>query len=146
MKAVYKKKTKIEIVLNDDTKITTNTDFLCGRYVYNYGNVPEDENISYIVYGKFNEEMQELCCQYCSLLEYCITGRLNKKHLIRIRTSYSNWRKVQIKDVKFVNVLKKYEIVDNPKIKWLEEDLGFKGYSELVFDREQELKSLLLKG
>ena len=146
MKAVYKKKTEIEIVLNNDTKITTNTDFLCGRYAYNYDNVPEDENISYSIYGKFNGDMQELCCKYCSLLEYYTAGILNKKHLIRMRTSYSNWRKVQIEDVKFVNVLKKYEIVDNPKIKWLEEDLGFKGYSELVFNREQELKSLLLKG
>lgn len=33
----------------------------------------------------------------------------------------------------------KYEIVDNPQINLLERDLGFDGYSELVFDREHEL-------
>lgn len=37
-----------------------------------------------------------------------------------------------------------YETVENPIIKYLEEDLGFMGYSELVFDREQELKRLML--
>ena len=38
-----------------------------------------------------------------------------------------------------------YETVKNPIIKYLEEDLGFMGYSELVFDREQELKELIIK-
>lgn len=42
-------------------------------------------------------------------------------------------------------IIHTYEIVDNPRIDWLEYDLGFKGYSELVFDREQELKQMLLQ-
>ena len=37
-----------------------------------------------------------------------------------------------------------YEVVENPIIEQLEKDLGFKGYSQLVFDREQELKNMLI--
>lgn len=44
-----------------------------------------------------------------------------------------------------MTIKEKHKIIDNPKIEWLEKDLGFKGYSELVFDREQELKAMLLQ-
>lgn len=37
-----------------------------------------------------------------------------------------------------------YETVENPIIEYLQKDLGFKGYSQLVFDREQELKNMLI--
>lgn len=37
-----------------------------------------------------------------------------------------------------------FEVVENPRINYFESDLGFNGYSELVFNREQELKSMLL--
>ena len=46
--------------------------------------------------------------------------------------------------LKAVEIEHVYKIVDNPRIEWLDKDLGFKGYSELVFDREQELKSMML--
>ena len=47
--------------------------------------------------------------------------------------------------LKAVEIHHIYEVVDNPTIEYLEKDLGFKGYSELVFDREQELKNMMLK-
>ena len=47
--------------------------------------------------------------------------------------------------LKAVEIHHIYEVVDNPIIEYLEKDLGFKGYSELVFDREQELKNMMLK-
>lgn len=46
--------------------------------------------------------------------------------------------------LKAVEIEHIYKVEDNPRIEWLEKDLGFKGYSELVFDREQELKSMMV--
>lgn len=146
MKAVYERKIDIEIILNDDTNVIVKSDFLSGRYTYLYGELPEEHFESFSIYGKYNEDAKELCDKFYVLLENYKGGLFKKQYYIRARTSYCNWITIPINNVKFVNVKNYCKVVENPKIKWLEEDLGFKGYSELVFDREQELKSLLLKG
>ena len=52
--------------------------------------------------------------------------------------------KVYEDDFDYLEVMSKYTVIDNPRIELLQKDLGFKGYSELVFDREQELKRMML--
>ena len=51
--------------------------------------------------------------------------------------------KVFIDDVESILIKTIYDVVDNPRIDWLRNDLGFKGYSELIFDREQELRNMI---
>ena len=146
MKAVYTRRIDIEIILNDDTKVIVKSDFLSGRYIYLYGEFPDEHFESFNIYGKCSKDVKELCDKYHNLLENYKGGLFKKEHYIKARTSYYNWITIPINNIKFINIKKYCKAIENPKIKWLEEDLGFKGYSELVFDREQELKSLLLKG
>ena len=146
MKAVYIRKFEIEIILNDDKKIVIKSDFLSGRSTYSYGEVPDKQSKSFSIYGEYNNDMKNLCDKYHVLLEHYVSGFIKKKHHLRIRSSYCDWTNIPMNNIKSANVIWYCKVVDNPKIKWLEEDLGFKGYSELVFDREQELKALLLKG
>lgn len=146
MKSVYIIKTEIETILKDGSKIVSKSDFVNGRYTYKYGDVPDKEVFSYSIDGKFNEDAKELFDRYYRVLEYFKMGLFSKREYIKVRTSCTRWEALDIKDIEFINVTRFCEVVENPKIKWLEDDLGFKGYSELVFDREQELKSMLLKG
>lgn len=138
MKKVYIHKTIIKLNINGEWETVNNTD---GRYMYKYGEVPENYT------EKFDNEET-------------VFYELAKKtgYMDNFKGSKTFWKKrvyldlfplkpgIVYKDsLKAVEIHHIYEIVDNPIIEFLKKDLGFKGYSELVFDREQELKSMMLK-
>ena len=140
MKSVYIHKIITKLNINGEWK-NVDDKFIGGRYIYKYGEVPQNYIEKYD-----NEET--------------VFGELAKKTgcIDDFRGSKTFWKKrvyldlfpigkgIVYKDsLKAVEIHHIYEVVDNPTIEYLEKDLGFKGYSELVFDREQELKNMMLK-
>ena len=129
MKAVFKAKNKYIFHLKDGTIVESKYQF--GRSLYQYDEVPQDKTIIY----KTWEEVCENTLYYC-----CDTTLFTKRKYL----NYNNLtRKVYEDEFDYLEVKITYEVVDNPDIFLLQKDLGFKGYSELVFDREQELKRMM---
>ena len=135
MKAVYIGKKIVTIKLTDSIISRR----YCGiRSIYNYGEVPEDTKYVFddkeTVFEKLIEKLgyipeykgeKTLFKKREYINEYGFKGRIYKDKLISFEILYT------------------YTVIDNPRIEWLKEDLGFKGYSELIFNREQELKSMM---
>ena len=115
-------------------------DSIDGRYVYLYGEVPENRV----------EEFKNKDTVFSELIK--------RSGYIEDFTGYKTfWRKrvyvnlfplangiVYKDELEAFEIEHIYEVVENPIIEQLEKDLGFKGYSQLVFDREQELKNMLI--
>lgn len=140
MKAVYTHRVSTRLNINGEWKHVEEVMGIGGRYTYLYGKVPQN----YI--EKYDNE---------ETVFYDLAKRLG--YLDKFKGHKTFWKKrlyldlfpmcrgIVYKDsLKAVEIEHIYKIEDNPRIEWLEKDLGFKGYSELVFDREQELKSMML--
>ena len=111
------------------------------RPIYYYGEVPED---SEDIFDNKETVFEKLIEKLEFVPKYIIEKTLFKKREY-INVYGFNGRIYKDKLVSF-KISHTYTTIDNPRIEWLENDLGFKGYSELVFDREQELKSMMTKG
>ena len=140
MKAVYIHKIITKLNINGEWE-TVDDKFIGGRYLYKYGEIPENYA------EKFDNE---------KTVFYDFAKRIGYTDDFKGLKTF--WKKrvyldlfplgkgIVYKDsLKAVEIHHIYEVVDNPIIEYLEKDLGFKGYSELVFDREQELKNMMLK-
>ena len=137
MKAVYIHKIYLHLKINGIWKYADSID---GRYIYFYGEVPEDKV----------EKFQNKDTIFSELIK--------RSGYIDDFTGYKTfWRKrlyidlfplasgrVYADELEEFEIEHAYEIVENPIIEQLEKDLGFKGYSQLIFDREQELKNMLI--
>lgn len=140
LKAVYIKKKELNLNINGEWIYAKETEGI-RRYIYHYGEVPENYVEKY-----YNEEtvFRDLANKvgYQDDFEGYKTLFDKKLRLDLFPLKQGIVYKDALKAFEVEHI---YEIVENPEIKWLEEDLGFKGYSELVFDREQELKSMMTK-
>lgn len=138
MKAVYIHKIKTKLNINGEWKTVDN---IGGRYKYQYGEVPENYTEKYDNKETVFDELKRR-------LGY-VDGSDELKTFWKKRVYLDLFplgKGIVYKDsLKVVEIHHIYEVVDNPIIEYLEKDLGFKGYSELVFDREQELKNMMLK-
>lgn len=143
MKAVYTKSIEIIFYLKNGVEKKTGSDYVNGRYCYNYEEVPSDNGDIVDIYGELTEEAEKKLNHF-SCIHGVYTSRFSKRKYFVVET-FMDDEKVYIDEIEFVTIKEKHKIIDNPKIEWLEKDLGFKGYSELVFDREQELKAMLLQ-
>ena len=137
MKAVYIHKIYLHLKTNGMWKYADSID---GRYVYLYGEVPENRV----------EEFKNKDTVFSELIK--------RSGYIEDFTGHKTfWRKrfyvdlfplangiVYKDELEAFEIEHIYEVVENPIIEQLEKDLGFKGYSQLVFDREQELKNMLI--
>ena len=137
MKAVYIHKIYFHLQINGIWKYV---DINGDRYLYLYGDVPENKV----------EEFKNKDTVFSELIK--------RSGYIDDFTGYKTfWRKrfyidllpfaserVYKDELEAFEIEHIYEIVENPIIEQLEKDLGFKGYSQLVFDREQELKNMLI--
>lgn len=129
MKVVFKAKNKYIFHLKDGTTVESKYQF--GRSIYQYDEVPQDKTIIY----KTWEEVRKN-----TLYHWFDTTLFSRRKYL----NYDNLpRKVYEDEFDYLEINISYKIVDNPNIKMLQEDLGFKGYSELVFDREQELRRMM---
>lgn len=140
MKAVYISKTIWNINLKDGRVLTYDSDHDRGRYVYKYGDVPND----YI--EVFNKETVWTDLLWKLRFEKDYHGSMTR---FSKRVYIDDWdilcERIYKDELSAFEIQHIFKVVENPQIEYLEKDLGFKGYSELVFDREQELKSIMLK-
>ena len=141
MKAVYTHETIVKLNINDEW-IKVEKIGIGGRCCYRYGEVPEN----YV--EKYDNE-ETVFRDLAKIIGY-VDGFKGAKTFWKKRVYLELFpigKGIVYKDsLKAVKIEHVYKVEDNPRIEWLEEDLGFKGYSELVFDREQELKSMMVKG
>lgn len=128
MKQVYTIDSKTKIFLKDGTKIEESS-YWCSRDYYHYGIVPKNEEHIYN-YEEFIKEYS-----------LCSDNTLFKK---REYINYSCFgKRVYKEDFDKAVVIIIYKIVEEPRIDWLQNDLNFNEYSELVFNRENELRKML---
>ena len=133
MKAVYTH--NIIIKLNINGKWETNKKAF-GRHIYKYGEVPKN----YV--EKFDNQetvFYDLAKKIGYKDTFCGLKTFWKKRTYLELFSYRIYKD----SLKAMEIQHIFEIVDNPIIEYLEKDLGFKKYSELIFDRENELKGML---
>lgn len=119
-----------------------------GRYIYFYGDVPSDETERFRDKNTvFSDLITKMVC-YDGRYGDTFKGNrtfLRKRLYISIPPVWGAWEneiiykdKLEAFDIEHI-----YEVIKNPNIEDLKEDLGFFGYSQLVFDREKDLKSML---
>ena len=137
MKAVYIHKIYLHLKINGIWKYADSID---GRYIYCYGEVPE-----YRV-DKF-ENKDTIFSDLIKRIGY-IDDFTGHKTFWRKRVYVDLFplaNGIVYKDeLEAFEIEHIYEVVENPIIEQLKRNLGFKGYSQLVFDREQELKNMLI--
>lgn len=131
MKAVYIHKIRLHLKVNGIWKRAQK--FYAG-YTYLYGEVPEN---TVDKFANKDAEFSELI-KFCGYTDSCKTFWRKR---IYIPVANKRIYKDELEDLEMEHI---YTIVENPTIEKLERDLGFKGYSQLVFDREQELKKMLI--
>ena len=130
MKVVFKEERKYIFHLKDGATVKSKYEF--GRSLYQYDEVPQDKTI---IYKTWKEVLTN------TLYYWSDTTLFSRRKYLH----YENLTgKVYEDEFDYLEIKISYKIEDNPNIKTLQEDLGFIGYSELVFDREQELKRMML--
>lgn len=137
MKCVYKvNKLEAKVFLTSGKTIICNGHR--GRCCYTYGEMPENK------YEEFIDNAWEKIIEFIGYKN----GYYGEKTMFRKRSYLHHYcitnEPIYQDEVCKFTIKTIYEEVENPIIKYLQQDLGFKGYSELVFDREQELKNLIM--
>lgn len=137
MKAVYIHKIYLHLKINGIWKCASS---VSGRCVYLYGEVPENRAEEF---KNKDTVFSELIKRSGYIEDFIGYKTFWKKRLYINLFPLANGRvyKDELEEFEIQHI---YEIVENPIIEQLEKDLGFKGYSQLVFDREQELKNMLI--
>ena len=136
MKQVFTKSMDIEIRLKDGRIIRTGSHAFRGRYIYHYAE-PEDKVET--IFSDFEQYLAERG------LLYSIPKRHNGRNLLRILCAQETIAKIYEDEIALIAVFHHTKVVDNPKWEFLTKDLGFNELTELLYNREQELKSMLTK-
>ena len=129
IKQVYIQNDRVDIFLKDGSKIKSTPYYYGGRQHYSYGNVPDDEQHTYdfdSFIRVYNMHTDKTLFKKREYINYSFIGK---------RIYKENFDKTVI--------TLEYKVEDEPRIDWLQNDLKFNKYSELVFDREHELKSMM---
>lgn len=137
MKGVYTTYIELKVLLKNGREHGFHSDNMFGRNCYLYGEIPECKEIKLTLSEYIDMDNR---------LFHVKSGRtFFKRRMYEIFHSYPNNIRIYSDEIDSIVIKKGCKLVENPRIEWLEKDLGFKGYSELVFDREQELKKLMMK-
>jgi hypothetical protein len=124
---------------NGRSKIVNRELSILGRYSYQYGEVPDDKIIEYSDWDSMLKGIG-----YINEFKGLVT---KFKKRIYINERHYNLGKIYKDEFQKLVIETKYKIIKAnryPSIEMLERDLGFMKYSELVFDRENELKKMML--
>lgn len=137
MKAVYIHKRYLHLKINGIWKYA---DDIGGRYIYLYEELPKNRVEQFRNKDTVFSELVKRC-GYVDDFMGCKTFWRKRIYVDLFPLANGIVYKDQLEAFDIEHV---YEIVKNPIIEYLQKDLGFKGYSQLVFDREQELKNMLI--
>ena len=138
MKAVYIHKRYLHLKINCIWKYA---DGISGRDVYLYGELPKNKVEQFRNKDTVFSELAKRCGGYTDDFTGYKTFWRKRIYIDLFPLANGIVYKDQLEAFEIEHV---YEIVENPIIEYLQKDLGFKGYSRLVFDREQELKNMLI--
>lgn len=119
-----------------DARFPLTQTLLGGRYIYHYAELPENKVET--ILSDFERHLAE------HGVLYGVAKRRKGRQLLYI-WSRGGTKKVYEDEIKFIIVSYHNEVVENPKWKYLFKDLGFNELTELLYNREQELKSTLTK-
>lgn len=147
MRTVYTHDVEWRIYLLDGSVIKKNPfRNSYSRLVYKYGEKPENKIEEHCVKKLDNKDEQsrvfeELIRTMQFETEYHGHHTLFKKRLFL----ESGWfgKKIFMDQLIGWEIRDIYQTVENPDLFLLQRDLRFKEYSQLIFDREQELRSIL---
>ena len=109
------------------------------NYMYKYGDVPNDETKVYEDWKSFLKALG-----YISDFEGYLEKRKNRTYINDYQFHFGKVYKDQFEKFVVETKYKMFDEKDYPTIEKLEKDLGFASYSQLVFDRENELRSMML--
>jgi len=118
-----------------------------GELRYLYGEVPED---SYELYNDGNTiELFDALLRETNY-RFLINQTLLKKRIYIFNDMLTSWRlegveKLYKDELLCFYVVDEYDIVEKPSNRKLQEDLNFYDYTQLIFDREQQLKEMFFK-
>lgn len=142
MKAVYTHEVIIRLKIDGEWIVLKPAyHSMFSRSVYEYGEVPLDHyevNLEDVDKDVMFKEVIKLG-YYPE--DFCGSKTLFKKRIYVYLYDYDT--RIYKDKLGGIQVEHKYYIAKNPNIEWLKKDLRFNGYSQLVFDREQELKKML---
>ena len=136
MKAVYTHLRTWTIRLKDKRTLSYSTYSVNGKY-YHYGEIPDNHIEDFISQETVFDDLIRTLYAYGS--DRTIFKKREYLNIVQFN------ERIYKDELLSFDIQHKFEIVDNPKIDLLERDLGFRGYSELVFDREQELRNMVVK-
>ena len=150
MKTIYRATNYIvTIYFKDGTSVSNDfANSYHGRFKYQYGELPPNTREEFL--GTEDEVWAALLkrSNYFDCYQGNVTIFKKRRYLpnVNIDLIWINQRIYKDELLKFT-IEKRFKDYSNnlPSIEILEKDLGFKDYSEFVFMREQELKSMLLK-
>lgn len=136
MKQLYKIQSQKYIILLNSGETIVGEPYSFGVYKHKYGEEPSDKTE---IFDTWEEMLQKF--NYV-----CLTG--NKTLFTKrfyIEDENFNFKRIYKDKFKSLIIKTKYQTIPiekYPPISTLERDLGFVGYSQLVFDREKELKEM----
>lgn len=133
MKVVYTHLRTWTVRLKNKRTLSYSTYSVNGKYYY-YGEMPDDQIEDFISQETVFDDLIRTLCVYGS--DRTIFKKREYLNIVQFN------KRIYKDELLSFDIQHKYEVVDNPKIDLLEHDLGFKGYSELVFDRGRELRSM----
>lgn len=136
MKDIYVHETKVYIKLKDGNQIFMPQE---GRRMYQYGNIPENQNLE--INGEensFNFLTTAMACPND------VTSFRHRKYIyVCIDCMIRSYKRVYKSQIDRILILHRYTKIKKPRMEWLKKDLDFYTYSQLIFDREQELRRML---
>lgn len=136
MKQIYTIFREVKIILKDGHIIETNSDVMAGRYIYHYGEMPTETTEIY------TENLFLHLRKFELIYDYRTTLFKGQKLAVWCPNSIE---KIYTNDIDKIEVRYSSKVADAPSWKYLREDLGFYDLSELIFNREQELRAKLLE-
>ena len=135
MKQIYFYRTTIFVKLKDDSIVTIKGN----KIKWNYGDIPEDKIQKY-------ENSNTIFDDLCNVMNVNPSISLfSKKKYFNQETFFWTWSvdgTVKQDTIQSFVVYTNYN-TGNPPIKALQKELTFMEYTELLFDREHDLKSAL---
>ena len=137
LKQLYRPGVKIIIHLKNDKVKTSDSDYSYLYWPYRYGQKPCDNRHTIVDLENFDIYKYQ---KYHPLI-----GDTKKDKRGRMYTYFflnTGHEKIYHDDIQELVIIERFEEkdIDKVPIKTLEKDLGFRGYSELLFDRFEELK------
>lgn len=138
MKDIYTYKIEVYVNLKNGDNIFVPQRW---RSAYQYGNMPKNQEVK--ISGEDN------CFNYLKTFMLCpndVTFFRHREYIfVRIDSPIRNFKKVYKSQIDSVLVSYYYTKIEEPRMEYLKNDLGFYTYSQLIFDREQDLKEMLIE-